>query len=608
MSKKKTDESSESCPGRSPPPGSPVLACRGVTHGAKRRRTSERAGRPSLENPDIAGADAVHWVQGHGGDPTKVGLEGPLPPGSKSSARSQSPLAREPGDLEGASPPMVDGRQSREGQKPNAAEQAFEESDVGVVPGKLAKAWVTPVESMEERTTAEGKFAARNALRAQDREGAPTALQRIGSKAKRRTKERFTNLLGHIKVPLLREAYHRLRKRAATGVDGVTWEEYGERLDERLLDLQDRVHRGSYHPQPVRRVHIPKGDGRTRPLGIIALEDKIVQQAVRMVLEPIYEADFIGFSNGFRPKRCPHKALDAVAEAIGRKVNWVLDADIRSFYDTIDHGWMQRFVEHRIGDKRMVRLLMKWMRAGVMEDGQLHEVHEGTPQGGIISPLLANVYLHYVFDLWACQWRRRCARGDVYVVRYADDLWMGFQSERDALGMREALAERVAKFGLELHPEKTRVLQFGRFARKDRERRGLNRPETFEFLGFTHIAGLDRQGRFQLKRRTSRKKTRAKLAGIKEESRRRRHWRVAVQHAWLSSELTGHYRYYGVPTNFAALRQFQQAVARVWHRSLQRRSQRGRWSHQRWQKFETHFPLPLPRIHHPWPSARFAAR
>jgi RNA-directed DNA polymerase len=301
-------------------------------------------------------------------------------------------------------------------------------------------------------------------------------------------------------------------------------------------------------------------------------------------------------------------ALDALAEAVGRKVNWVLDADIRSFFDTIDHGWMQKFIEHRIGDGRLVRLLMKWMHAGVMEEGELREVEEGTPQGGIISPLLANIYLHYAFDLWVCQWRKKQASGEVYVVRYCDDFVMGFQLEQDVRAMREALSVRLARFGLELHPDKTRVLQFGRSARERRERQGQGKPETFDFLGFTHIVGTTRRGEFQLYRRTSRKKRQAKLARLKEECRRRRHEPVVQQHRWLCSVLHGHYRYYAVPTNYRALASFRWAVAEIWHRSLQQRSQRGRWTADKWRAFEQRFRLPPPRILHPWPTARFARR
>jgi RNA-directed DNA polymerase len=547
-------------------------------------------------------------AEGQGAAPIRVDVAQALFPGSEELGTLRELPAREPGDLDGASSLMVSDRQPREGDEPQAAERAVEESDEAIVPEKPAKTWVTPVELVEGRAEAEGKSAARDALPAQDGAGALTFLQRIGERAKQKPKEKWTTLLSHIRAPLLKEAYQRLRRNAAAGVDEVTWAEYGERLDERLLDLQDRIHRGSYHPQPVKRVHIPKGDGRTRPLGIPALEDKLVQQAARMVLEPIYEAEFVGFSYGFRPKRSAHDALDALAVAIERKVSWVLDADIRSFLDTIDHGWLQRFIEHRIGDRRMVRLLMKWVKAGVMEDGKLHEVKEGSPQGAIISPLLANLYLHYVLDLWALQWRKQRARGEMYVVRYADDFVMGFQQEQDAIAMCKDLSERLAKFGLELHPDKTRVIEFGRFARERRERRRLEKPETFEFLGFVHIAGISRGGKFQLKRRTSRKKRRAKLARLKEEVRRRRHCRIAEQHAWLSQVLNGHFRYYGVPTNSRALRQFQLRVARMWHQSLQRRSQRARWSRERWTAFEQLFPLPSPRIHHPWPQQRFALR
>jgi RNA-directed DNA polymerase len=547
-------------------------------------------------------------AEGQGGGPTNVDLDHPLASGSENSARLHMTPAREPGDLGEASSPNAGGKQLQEGLWPQSARQRSEKSDADVVPKKSTKTWVTPVEPMEGRSAAKGKSTARNAPPTQCGKGAPTYLQWIGRRAKRKPQERFTNLLSHIQVPLLRQAYLSLKKKAAAGVDAVTWDEYSVRLDERLVDLQDRVHSGSYHPQPVRRVHIPKGDGRTRPLGIPALEDKVVQQAARMVLEPIYEAMFIGFSYGYRPGRSQHGALDALAIAIDRKVNWILDADIRSFFDTIDHRWMQRFVEHRIGDKRMVRLLMKWMRAGVMEEGKLHEVTEGTPQGGVISPLLSNIYLHYVIDLWVCQWRRKQAHGEVYVVRYADDVVMGFQSEQDVLEMREALAARISKFGLELHAEKTRVLEFGRFARQKYQRRGLSKPETFDFLGFTHIVSANRLGRFLLKRQTSRKKRQAKLAELKEECRRRRHRAVPAQHRWLSAVLNGYYRYYAVPTNSKALAAFYNAVRNIWHRALQRRSQKGRWTVAMIQAFEKRFPLPLPRILHPWPTERFALR
>jgi len=543
--------------------------------------------------------------EGHAVPPTSVDVASTVSPESEEFGTRRQPLAREPGDLDAAFSPMVGEKQPREGDEPQAAGESVEESDAGTVPEKPAKTRVTPVESVEGKPAAEGKSAARNARSTQREESALTFLQRIGKRAKEKPEGKWTNLLSHIRVPLLKEAYNRLRRDAAAGVDRVTWEEYGVRLGERLADLESRVHRGSYHPQPVLRVHIPKGDGRTRPLGIPALEDKIVQQAARMILEPIYEAEFIGFSYGFRPRRSAHNALDALAEAIDRKVSWMLDADVQSFYDTIDHGHLQRFLEHRIGDTRMVRLLMKWAKAGVMEDGKLHAVQEGSPQGAIISPLLSNIYLHYVLDLWIASWRKRHARGEVYIVRYADDFAAGLQKEQDARELRRALDARFAKFGLKLHPEKTRVIQFGRFAREDRERQGLPKPETFEFLGFTHIASTARDGRFQLKRRTSRKKKQASLARLKVECRRRRHRPVVEQHAWLSSVLRGHYLYYAVPTNYRALAQFRRRLAQMWHAVLQRRSQRGRWTRAKENAFEERFPLPTPRILHPWPTQRF---
>jgi group II intron reverse transcriptase/maturase len=390
-------------------------------------------------------------------------------------------------------------------------------------------------------------------------------------------------------------------------VDGIVWKQYAENLEAKLLDLQDRVQRGSYHPPPVRRVHIAKSDGRTRPIGVPALEDKIVQQAVRMLLEPIYEnGEFLGFSYGCRPRRHQHQALDALYVAIMGKTSWVLDADIRSFFDRIDHEWMKRFIEHRIGDKRLVRLLMKWLKAGVMEDREIHEVSEGTPQGGVVSPLLANVYLHYVVDLWVNQWRKTEARGEVRIVRYVDDLVITFQLEGDAREMKRMLAERLARFGLELHPEKTRVIRFGRFARENAHLDGRTRPETFDFLGFTHIAAEAlKSQRFRLVRRTSSKKRYAKLAALGCEIRKRKHEPVSEQHEWLNAVLRGHFNYYGVPGNFRALRSFRSRVRICWQRALQRRSQRGRWSPEKRRAFQSRFPLVRPRITHESPLTRF---
>lgn len=558
------------------------------------------------KRPKWVGAQAVIDAEGNRMAADNWSEAPILLPGSKSSACSHTSPARKPGDLDGASSSMVDERQPREGDEPQSAVQTVEESVARVVPGKSPNTWVTPVEEMEGRRAAEGKPAERNAPRAQDRTSALTNLARVGERAARKQGERFVNLLNHIRVPLLEEAYFRLRKNAAAGVDGETWRSYGERLEDRLADLQDRIHRGNYHPPPVRRVYIPKGNGQSRPLGIPSLEDKIVQQAVRMVLEPIYEkSEFVGVSYGFRPGRSPHKALDALHVAICRRTSWVLDADIRSFFDTIDHGWMQKFLEHRIGDKRLVRLVMKWLHAGVIEDGKWHEMEEGTPQGGIISPLLANIYLHYVLDLWVLKWRRTQAYGQVYYVRYADDLVMTFQHEHDAKAMREALAERLAQFGLELHPEKTRVIRFGRYAKADSVKDGRKRPETFDFLGFTHICATSRKKTFWLLRRTSRKRRLAKHASVKEQIRKRMHHRPVDQWRWLEQVLVGHYRYFGIPGNLRALETFREQVKYTWHRRLERRSQRGRWNTAKLKAFEERYPLARPRIFHPKPDVRF---
>ena len=547
-------------------------------------------------------------AEGHEAVSDRVGLDNAALPGSKTSARPQKPDAREPGDLRGASPQERRGRQAREGQSHKPYQpKASEESGAFMVPGKSPNMRVTPMEAMEGKDAANGKLAQRNAPRTQGRQSALTNLERVGQRAKKEREGKFDNLMCYLKVPLLLEAYQRLRPKAAPGVDGMTWSEYGVGLSTRLHELQDRIHSGRYHPQPVRRVHIPKGDGRTRPLGLVALEDKIVQQAVKMILEPIYESMFLGFSYGFRPGRSPHKALDALSVALGRKVNFVLDADIRSFYDTLDRGWLQRFIEHRIADRRMVRLLMKWVHAGVLEEGKFSEGEAGVPQGAIISPLLSNLYLHYALDLWVQQWRKRNARGEVYIVRYADDVAMGFQYEQEAQAMRKALAERLAKFNLELHPEKTRVIRFGRFAPTDCGRDGRKRPETFDFLGFTHVMGRSPRGGSRLIRLTSEKKRRAKLAKLREEMRRRRHDPVGEQQRWLEAVLRGHYNYYGVPGNSRAMKSFREQIRHEWHRQLQRRSQRARWSREKRDRFERRYPLPSPRITHPWPSERFYA-
>ncbi len=442
--------------------------------------------------------------------------------------------------------------------------------------------------------------------RTQTRDRVTQALDRVRQAARLREKERFTALLHHVDVDRLRLAYFELKRKAAPGVDGVTWEDYECDLELRLEDLHGRVHRGAYRPQPSRRTYIPKADGRERPLAIAALEDKIVQRATVMVLNAIYEGDFIGFSYGFRPGRGPHDALDALSVAITtRKVNWILDADVANFFGSVNQDQLVLFLEHRIGDKRIIRLIRKWLRAGILEDGVVTVDDRGTGQGSVISPLLANIYLHYVFDLWADRWRRREAQGEVVVVRYADDLVIGFELEDDARRFLEAMRERFEAFDLSLHPDKTRLIAFGRYAAERRAARGLGKPETFNFLGFTFYCGLSRRGRFLLKRKTRRDRMRAKLKEIKAELRRRMHQPIPSQGLWLRQVVAGHFGYFAVPTNIKSLQAFLRRVTILWWRTLQRRSQRGDLQWERMVKLAAD-RLPAPRILHPWPSDRFA--
>jgi RNA-directed DNA polymerase len=439
-------------------------------------------------------------------------------------------------------------------------------------------------------------------------QGVSSDLDRVRQVARRDKDVRFTALLHHVTVDRLRDAYRAISPDAAAGVDGVTWRDYGRDLEANLRDLHARVHRGAYRARPSRRVYIPKADGRQRPLGVAALEDKLLQRAVVEVLNAVFEPDFLGFSYGFRPGRSPHQALDALATGIlRRKVSWVLDADIRGFYDAIDHGWLLQFLEHRIADKRVLRLIRKWLKAGVIENGEWSETPEGTAQGASVSPLLANVYLHYVFDLWADQWRRRYARGDVVIVRFADDYIVGFQHRDDAERFLAELRGRLARFSLELASEKTRLIEFGRFAAERRKARGLGKPETFGFLGFTHICGKTKNGRFQLKRITEAKRLRAKLREVKTELMRRRHLPVPEQGRWLGSVVRGHLAYYAVPGNGKAVNAFRFLVIRHWHWALRRRSQRSRLNWKRMSRLTQRW-LPPVRIMHPWPDARFHAR
>ena len=432
-------------------------------------------------------------------------------------------------------------------------------------------------------------------------------LNGVRKVARERKQERFTALLHHLSVALLRDSFYALQRQASPGVDGVTWQEYETGLEDRIVDLHRRIHRGTYRAQPSRRVYIPKADGKQRPLGVAALEDKIVQQAVVTILNQIYEEDFKGFSYGFRPGRSPHQALDALCVAIQkRRVNWVLDADIRDFFGTLSHEWTLKFVEHRVADRRIVRLLQKWLKAGVSEDGQWSETKIGTPQGAVASPLLANIYLHYVFDLWVEAWRKKVATGTVVVVRYADDLVAGFENRTDAERFLAEFRERLSKFGLELHPDKTRLIEFGRHAARNRQRRGEGKPETFIFLGFTHFCGKLTTGPFIVWRITAKKRMVAKLKAIKAELQRRKHHRTTEVGAWLRKVVSGYYQYHAVPGNTGQLRIFMYRVRWLWRAVLIRRSQRARV---RWDRLNPLLNrwIPVPRVLHPYPDARFAA-
>ena len=464
---------------------------------------------------------------------------------------------------------------------------------------------VPMAEQVEQRGLAKGKPPRQNTDRAQDRAFVQSALGRIRQAAVKDKKAKFTSLMHHIyNLSMLREAYYGLKRDAAPGVDGETWRQYGENLERNLADLSGRLRRGAYRAKPVRRTFITKDDGRQRPLGVTALEDKIAQRATVEVLNGIYETDFLGFSYGYRPGKGQHNALDALYTGLQKKVDWVLDGDVSAFFDGLDHQWLIKFIEHRITDQRVVRLIRKWLNAGVLEAGQWKCSEEGTPQGGSASPLLANIYLHYVFELWVQHWRKTKAKGDVIVVRWADDFVVGFEHQSDATQFHNELAARFAKFKLKLHPEKTRVLEFGRYAAERRKRRGQGKPETFNFLGFTHICGQKRSnGMFTVLRRTMSKRKRAKLKAVKTELRKRMHQPVAEVGKWLRSVVAGHNRYYGVPANLPSLGSFRYHVGRYWYRTLRRRSQKTRLTWERMCRLFDRW-LPWPKLHHPYPLRR----
>lgn len=483
-------------------------------------------------------------------------------------------------------------------------------SDSFVVPEKSPnKAGRPAAEAVEGRELAKGNTRESNTSRTQSRSDVSSGLERIRQAAEKDKKQRFTALLHHIaSVDRLRVAYQSLKRDAAAGQDGVTWRSYHEKLEENLSDLSGRVHRGAYRASPVERRYIEKESGGMRAIGIPTLEDKIVQRATVEVLNAIYEADFLGFSYGFRPGRSQHQALDALSVGLCRKkVSWVLDADLRGFFDNLDRAWLVKFIEHRIGDRRVVRLIQKWLNAGVLENGERIDSETGTVQGGSISPLLANVYLHYVFDQWIHQWRQKQARGEVIVVRYADDFVVGFQYREEAERFLAELRERLARFRLELHPEKTRLIEFGRFAAETRRRRGLGKPETFNFLGFTHMCGRTRNGKFVVRRETMRKRRQAKLKSVTLELRRRLHEAIPDQGEYLCAVVSGYNAYFGVPGNGQALQAFRFAIGRIWCRTLRRRSQKHRMPWERMKRYLTRW-LPPARICHPYPDQRFDVR
>ena len=483
-------------------------------------------------------------------------------------------------------------------------------SDSAIVAGKPTnKAERSAAEPVEPRAEAKGNCGpAKHAPGAGSGISVSQALARIRKVARQRKKEKFTALFHHLSIDHLEEAFFELKENAAPGVDGLTWKDYEADLERNIEDLHARVHRGAYRAQPSRRVYIPKPDGRQRPLAIAALEDKIVQRATAAVLNAIYEEDFLGFSYGFRSGRGTHDAVDALVVGIdSRKVNWILDADIRSFFDTVSQDWLIRFVEHRVGDPRIIRLIQKWLKVGILEDGIVTASDRGTGQGSVISPLLANIYLHYVFDLWAERWRRREATGDMIIVRYADDFIVGFEHETDARRFWDAMRERLQEFALSLHPEKTRLIEFGRFAAENRKRHGLGKPETFNFLGFTFISGKSRRGKFLIKRKTRQDRMRATLKEIKKALRRCMHQPASQQGKWLRQVVTGYFNYHAVPTNSRALGVFRHRVTLLWRRVLQHRSQNAGLTWTRTRKLVNDW-LPKPRIRHPWPRARFAVK
>jgi RNA-directed DNA polymerase len=561
-----------------------------------------------LRNQHDRSADVVH----QGGRPHRRKRQRELP---KDSAQSQTPgmygnSTRENRETPSTPDTLVCAGRLEKGMNPKSSMYVGGESDGRIVPTKCPnKSGELRAEGTEGRRPTKENSGQTPAHRTQSRSGASSGLLGLREAARNEKRVRFTALLHHVSAPLLRDSFYALKRNAAPGVDGLTWKEYETDLDKRLTDLHRQVHQGTYRAQPSKRAYIPKADGRQRPLGIAALEDKIVQYAVVTVLNQIYEEDFLGFSYGFRPGRSQHDALDALwVGVVRKKVNWVLDADIRGFFDGISQAWMVSFVEHRIADRRILRLIRKWLWAGVFEEGRWSKTEAGTPQGAVASPLLANVYLHYAFDLWAQHWRRHHARGDVIVVRYADDIVMGFEQRTDAERFLRVWKERMRKFGLELHPDKTRLIEFGRYAAENRKQRGEAKPEAFNFLGFAQICGKTRKaGQFTVKRKTIQKRLSTKLKEVKEELRRRWHAPVAEVGRGLRSVVQGYLNYHAVPGNMGSLQSFRTQVIWHWYRALRRRSQKCRMTWERFGPLVARW-IPSAQILHPHPDLRFDAK
>jgi RNA-directed DNA polymerase len=580
--------------------------CVSAREGRGEASAGDGAGRPlSRERCPLPSADSVTILEGN--TMHRVNASGASTRRGQRHRHAPTLFDREPGDLL----PGLRWRTSQvrvgKAQKLKPATNGQKKSDLLIVAAKSAnESRQLVMEWMEPSGRAEGNACQSHTGQIQSWETVSQGLARIRKAARNGNVEQFTSLLHHISIPLLEQAYYWLKRDASAGVDGTTWAQYGEGLRERLTDLHARVHNGSYRAQPSRRVHIPKPDGSLRPLGIAALEDKIVQRALVEVLNAIYEVDFLGFSYGFRPGRGQHDALDALAVGIEyQAINWIVDADIRAFFDSIDHKWMMQFLKHRIGDRRVLRLIRKWLKAGVMEGDTCHPTEKGTPQGAVISPLLANIYLHYVYDLWVQKWRQRQTQGAMIVVRYADDTVVGFERKEDAERFLAELRTRLEKFALELHPGKTRLIEFGKNAIRNRKDRGDGKPETFDFLGFTHICTQRKMGGgFKLTRHTRRDRKWAKLQKIAEALRHRRHWSIAEQGKWLGSVIRGFFAYHAVPTNSRALKAFRHYVTEHWRRALRKRSQKDRTTWDDMDRLQEYY-LPRPHITHPWPYQRF---